>query len=63
LIPNSEGLPLEITRPIWENNIKIDLKEILWKGMNWNHLVQDQTMDNGKKFFGSLKRAINFLID
>jgi hypothetical protein len=24
----------------WEDNIKMDLKEIGWEGENWSHLVQ-----------------------
>jgi predicted transcriptional regulator len=55
LIQNSEGLPLERTRLIWENNIKIDLKGMLLKCMNRNYLVQDQTMDHDNEFFGSIK--------
>jgi hypothetical protein len=26
----------------WEDNVKMDLREIGWAGMNWNHLVQDR---------------------
>jgi hypothetical protein len=55
LVQNSEGLPRERTRLIRENNIKIDLKGILLKGMNQNHLVQDQTMHHDNEFFGSIK--------
>jgi hypothetical protein len=28
-------------RYIWKDNIKIDLKETGWKGIDWIHLVQD----------------------
>jgi hypothetical protein len=26
----------------WENNIKMDLREIGWEGVYWMHLAQDQ---------------------
>jgi hypothetical protein len=26
----------------WEDNIKIDLREILWGGMDWIHVAQDR---------------------
>jgi hypothetical protein len=26
----------------WEDNIRMDLREIGWKGMDWMHLVQDR---------------------
>jgi hypothetical protein len=26
----------------WEDNIRIDLMEIGWEGMNWIHLAQDR---------------------
>jgi hypothetical protein len=26
----------------WENNIKMDLREIRWGGMDWIHLAQDK---------------------
>jgi hypothetical protein len=29
-------------RPNWEANIKRDLKEIGWSGMDWIHLAQDK---------------------
>jgi len=30
----------------WENNIRMDLREILWEGLYWIHLVQDR--DQGR---------------
>jgi hypothetical protein len=27
---------------MWENNIKMDIREIGFGGMNWIHLVQDR---------------------
>jgi hypothetical protein len=26
----------------WENNIRVDLKEIGWEGVDWIHLAQDR---------------------
>jgi hypothetical protein len=26
----------------WEDNIRMDLREIGWEGMNWMHLAQDR---------------------
>jgi hypothetical protein len=31
--------PLGRPRHRWEDNIKIDLGEIVWKGVNWIHLT------------------------
>jgi hypothetical protein len=33
--------PLRRTRRRWDDNIKMDLREIRWGGMDWIHLVQD----------------------
>jgi hypothetical protein len=39
----SEGKrPLGIPRHRWENNIKTDLREVGWSGMNWIDLAQDR---------------------
>jgi hypothetical protein len=27
---------------MWEDNIKVDLKELWWEGMVWNYLAQDR---------------------
>jgi hypothetical protein len=29
-------------RHMWEHNIRIDLREIVWEGMDWFHLGQDR---------------------
>jgi hypothetical protein len=29
------------TRRRWEDNIKMDLREMWWDGVDWIHLVQD----------------------
>jgi hypothetical protein len=34
--------PLGKPRYRWEDNIKIESREIGWGGMDWNHLVQDR---------------------
>jgi hypothetical protein len=34
--------PLGRTRYRWENNIKMDLREIGWGGMDWFDLAQDK---------------------
>jgi hypothetical protein len=39
----SEGKrPFGIQRRRWENNIRMDLRDIGWEGVNWVHLVQDK---------------------
>jgi hypothetical protein len=35
--------PLGKPRRRWEDNIKTDLREIGWKGVDWIHLDQDKT--------------------
>jgi hypothetical protein len=34
--------PLSIPRHKWEDNIKMDLREIGWGGMDWIDLAQDR---------------------
>ena len=34
--------PLGKPRHRWEDNIKVDLKEIGWKGLDWIDLTQDR---------------------
>jgi hypothetical protein len=42
-VGKSEGKrPLGRRRRRWEDNIKMSLKEIGWKDMDWRHLVQDR---------------------
>jgi hypothetical protein len=31
---------LEKPRRRWENNVKIDLREIVWEGVDWIHMAQ-----------------------
>jgi hypothetical protein len=37
---SEETRPLGKTRHRWEDNIKMDLRETGWGGMNWSHLAQ-----------------------
>jgi hypothetical protein len=42
---NSEGKrPIERPRRSSEDNIKMDLREIGWNGMDWIHLAQDRNL-------------------
>jgi hypothetical protein len=42
LVGNPEGkIPLERPRCRWVDNIKMDLREIGWDGMDWIDLAQD----------------------
>jgi hypothetical protein len=34
--------PLGRPRPRWEGNIKMDLREVGWGGMDWINLAQDR---------------------
>jgi hypothetical protein len=43
LVGKSEGKrPLGRPRRIWEDNIKMDVKDIGWEGVDWIHLAQDR---------------------
>jgi hypothetical protein len=43
LVGKPEGKrPLGRPRRRWEDNIKIDLKEIVWGDMDWINLAQDR---------------------
>jgi hypothetical protein len=42
LVRQPEGKrPLGIPRHRWEDNIRMDLREIGWEGVDWIHLAQD----------------------
>jgi hypothetical protein len=42
-VGESEGKrPHGILRCRWEDNIKMDLREIGWEGVGWIHLAQDR---------------------
>jgi hypothetical protein len=34
--------PLARPRCRWQDNIRMDLKEIMWEGVDWIHLAQDR---------------------
>jgi hypothetical protein len=34
--------PLERPSRRWEDNISMDLRDIVWGGMNWIHLAQER---------------------
>jgi hypothetical protein len=34
--------PLGNTRRRWEDNIRMDLREIRWEGVDWTQLAQDR---------------------
>jgi hypothetical protein len=43
LVGKPEGnRPLGRPRPKWEDNIKMDLREIRWGGMDWIDLAKDR---------------------
>jgi hypothetical protein len=43
LVGRPEGRrPLRRPRRRWENNIKMDLREVGWVGMNWIKVAQDR---------------------
>jgi hypothetical protein len=43
LVGKPEGTrPLERTRRRWEDNIKMDFREIEWGGIDWIDLAQDR---------------------
>jgi hypothetical protein len=37
-----EKRPLRRPRHTWEGNIRMDLSEIGWEGVDWIHLAQDR---------------------
>jgi len=41
-LENVKGREFGRPRRKWEDNIKIDPKEIGWKGVGWIHLAQDR---------------------
>jgi hypothetical protein len=43
LVGNREGRrPVRRPRHGWEDNVRIDHKEIEWEGLDWMHLAQDR---------------------
>jgi hypothetical protein len=42
LVGRPEGRrPLGRPRRIWEDNIKMDLQEVVWEGVDWIDMAQD----------------------
>jgi hypothetical protein len=62
LVGNPEGKrPLGRPRRRWVDNIKIDLRETGWDGMDWIDLAEDRgpvesSCERGNKPSGSIKR-------
>jgi len=55
--PDGKGL-LGIPRCRWEDNIKIDLQEVGWEGMDWIGLAEDRCRwraPDGNETWGSVK--------
>jgi hypothetical protein len=42
IIKPEERRPLGIHRLLWEDNVKKDLRERRWKGVDWIHLAWDR---------------------
>jgi hypothetical protein len=43
LVGKPEGeRPVGRPRCRWEDNIRIDLREVVWEGVYWMHLAQDR---------------------
>jgi hypothetical protein len=61
LVGRPEGnRPLGRPRCRWANNIKMDLEEVLWEGMDWIDLAQDrekvaEACEYGNEPSGSIK--------
>jgi hypothetical protein len=48
LVGQSDGKrPLETCRRRWKDNIKMDLGEIVWDGMDWTDFIQDSDQPGG----------------
>jgi hypothetical protein len=62
LVWRAEGKrPLERPRNGWEDNIKLDVREILIDGMNWIQLAEDKAQWQDFVNMGSIKKGC-FLI-
>jgi hypothetical protein len=42
IVKPEEKKPLQTPRSRWEDNIRINLREIRWEGVEWMHLAQDR---------------------
>jgi len=47
--------PLGRHRRIWEDNIRMDLREIVWEVVHWIHLVQDRDHWRGNELTRFIK--------
>jgi hypothetical protein len=47
--------PLGRPKRRWADNIKMDLREIGWDGMDWIDLAQDGSCEHGNEPSGSMK--------
>jgi hypothetical protein len=67
LVRKPEGRkPLRIPRRRWEDNIRLDLREIMWEDVDWIYLAQDRdqwrVLVNTAMNFRVLLKAGNVLI-
>jgi hypothetical protein len=54
-MPERKG-PLGRPRHRWVENIKMDLREIGWNGVDWIHLAQvEGSFEHGNELSGSIK--------
>jgi hypothetical protein len=44
-IENAHKILVGRSRQGWEDNLRMDLRETGWKGVNWIHLAQDRSCD------------------
>jgi hypothetical protein len=42
ILVGKPGRKRSLGRPRWEDNIRIDLREIRWEDVDWIHLAQDR---------------------
>jgi hypothetical protein len=61
---NLKGRDRSEDRRRWEDNIRIDLREIRWEGVEWIHLAQERPVagccEDGNERLDSIKGG-NFL--
>jgi len=49
--------PLGRLRRRWEDNVRMDLSEIMWEGLDWIHLAQDTD-----QWWTLVKKVINLQV-
>jgi hypothetical protein len=58
LVRKSEGMiPLGRPRFRWEDNIRMDIKEMVWEVVNWINLAQ-----NGEKWWALVNTVMNLQV-